>query len=500
MTSVLQRLQETVTETPTNIILSDETSQLSAAQLQAGISTLAARLAQHNIQRLAVYADNGTDWVLLDLACQQANIVLLPIPLFFSQQQIQHALLSAGISHICVGKGLNDALAFLTLSNSAALSGSFQLYPLPRPTSADLPVCTQKITFTSGSSGSPKGVCLSVDQQMTMVEALLQRINHSGLKHLCLLPLSTLLENVAGVYAPLLSSGSVIAPPLASVGLSGSSGLHTPTLLAAIDRIQPNSLILLPQMLQALVMAANTGWQVPASLRFVAVGGAKVAEGLIAAAVAVGIPVFQGYGLSECASVVALTDVSCQMSASVGKPLNHVDVAIEAGEVVVKGNVFLGYVDEPNSWYQQVLHTGDMGKIDLQGLLYLSGRKKNIQVSSFGRNINPEWIESELIAGSIIKQAVIYTEAKPYVVALIEPYSAAINAAEIAGYIAKVNTTLPDYAQLKHWCLLPTPLQQTPQLLTNNGRLKREAFYQHYQHAIAALYSREPQEANNAVF
>lgn len=152
MTSVLQRLQETVTETPTNIILSDETSQLSAAQLQAGISTLAARLAQHNIQRLAVYADNGTDWVLLDLACQQANIVLLPIPLFFSQQQIQHALLSAGISHICVGKGLNDALAFLTLSNSAALSDSFQLYPLPCPTRADLPVGTQKITFTSGSS------------------------------------------------------------------------------------------------------------------------------------------------------------------------------------------------------------------------------------------------------------------------------------------------------------------------------------------------------------
>lgn len=480
-------------------VISDTHRRLNRDQLQTEIEAMAQVLIAQQVQRLAIIADNGIDWVVADLACQRINIVALPVPLFFSAQQRRHALAAAGISHVCVGAGvLADVNAAPT--PAVRIGQSLSLIALAPAPAVVLPEGTQKITFTSGSTGTPKGVCLSLSHQLATVQALLQRVGRQGLTHLCLLPLATLLENLAGVYAPIMSGGTVLVPPLASVGLSGSSGLDISTLLTAIEHNAPNSLILLPQMLQALVVATTKGWHVPRSLQFVAVGGAKVAPNLISAAVAAGIPVYQGYGLSECGSVVALSDASCQRSASVGKPLAHVDVSVNQGELVVRGNVFLGYVGAPESWYATAVHTGDMGDIDRQGMMHLLGRKTHVQVSSFGRNLNPEWVESELLAGALFKHAVVYTEAKPYTVALLEPYQHSLSTAQIEAYIASVNTRLPDYAQIRRWALLPQALAATPTLLTSNGRVKREAFYQYYDHSLQALYQPSTQEPINAVF
>ena len=88
-------------------------------------------------------------------------------------------------------------------------------------------------------------------------------------------------------------------------------GLDAARLLGTLSREQPNSLILVPELLQVLVVAAERGWQPPASLQFVAVGGAKVSRELLERADAAGIPVYEGYGLSECASVVCLNTPAC---------------------------------------------------------------------------------------------------------------------------------------------------------------------------------------------
>ncbi|MDQ7073053.1 MAG: AMP-binding protein, partial [Gammaproteobacteria bacterium] len=148
-----------------------------------------------------------------------------------------------------------------------------------------------------------------------------------------------------GIYAPLLSGGSVIALQH-TLGFNGSSGFDVNKLTTTITDYQPQSMILLPELMQALLGAIKHGWQPPESLRFIALGGSKVSISLLQEAHDLGLPVFEGYGLSECGSVVSLNTPADRLLGSIGKVLKHVSVAIENNEIVVSGNTFLGYIDD----------------------------------------------------------------------------------------------------------------------------------------------------------
>ena len=130
-------------------------------------------------------------------------------------------------------------------------------------------------------------------------------------------------------------------------GFSGSRLTDPMALLGAITKAEPETLILVPELLQLLVIASGMGWQAPASLRFIAVGGSKVAPALLARARALGLPVHQGYGISECASVVSLATADNSHADSVGRILPHLTVTIIDSELVVSGNTFLGYASTP---------------------------------------------------------------------------------------------------------------------------------------------------------
>jgi acyl-CoA synthetase (AMP-forming)/AMP-acid ligase II len=101
--------------------------------------------------------------------------------------------------------------------------------------------------------------------------------------------------------------------------------------------LRPHSIVLVPELLRLLVAAAERGWPVPGSLKFVAVGGAAVSVDLLARAEAVGLPVFEGYGLSECASVVCLNTPDARRRGSVGRPLPHASVRLaDDGQIMVR--------------------------------------------------------------------------------------------------------------------------------------------------------------------
>ncbi|TNE76471.1 MAG: long-chain fatty acid--CoA ligase [Gammaproteobacteria bacterium] len=488
MPSIISQLEHL--ENSQDIVLRDTAGGLSFQQLHSVCSQLANQLVNHGIRHLALHADNGMEWVIADLACQMADICILPLPTFFSIAQIKHALRETPVDAIISDNpALKSVVGEISHSEPLPDSTHQQLLILrEKAGSALIPQHTGKITYTSGSTGTPKGVCLSNEQLLEQAAILANAVALTRPRHLCLLPLSTLLENVAGVYTPLMAGGEVIVPTLRELGFCGSSSVNAATMTSVISRYQPTSLILTPQLLLLLVAAAAKGWQVPASLRFVAVGGSRVSPTLLSRAWQLGIPAYEGYGLSECASVVSLNTPHHHVPGSCGRPLPHLGVRFVDGEVIVTGNPMLGYVNDPESWGNQAIHTGDLGYLDTEGYLHINGRRKNLLISSFGRNINPEWVESEFLSNPALAELVVFGDARPYCIALLTPRQKEMSDEQIQKLVDDVNRRLPDYAQVREWARLPAPLTTNPALITDNGRPRRNAIADHYAALVDSLY------------
>jgi long-subunit acyl-CoA synthetase (AMP-forming) len=361
-----------------------------------------------------------------------------------------------------------------------------RLFRLRPPTSA-IDAGAAKISYTSGTTGEPKGVRLPLAALDAVAMSLREATQALEIRrHLCVLPLSTLLENVAGVYAPFLAGAEVIVPDPTETGLIGAAGLDVGRLLRCIQRHEPHSVILVPQMLAALVEAFEAGAPVPMSLRFVAVGGAHVPTPLLERAGRCGLPVYEGYGLTECASVVAMNTPGAHRPGSVGRALPHARVHVDAtGEIVVAGAKMLGYVGEP-ALESTDIRSGDVGRIDTDGFIYVRGRRRNVFITSFGRNVSPEWVEAELARSKRIRQAALFGEARPWNVAVI--VAASSRRGEIAADIERVNADLPDYARVGRWILADEPFSHENGLATLNGRLRRDSILRAYQHRIDLCY------------
>ena len=432
------------------LALVGDSLQYSYGELSREIQARAAMLS--GVQVLGLALDNGPEWILWDLACVEAKIPCVPLPPFFTQVQKTHALKMAGVSHLLSPAGLADT----------GLSSR-----------SKMPESTSKITFTSGTTGTPKGVCLSQDG-LEQVALSLTQVLGSDLadRHLSVLPLAVLLENVAGIYAALLAGGTVYVPSLKTIGFTNPFQPDFKMLSVYMAHNKITSAILVPELLRGLMSVSP---QLP-DLRFVAVGGAKVSSASISFARQNGLPVYEGYGLSECGSVVSLNIPGSNKVGSVGKILPHVNLSERNGEIVVKSPAFLGYVGE--SHYGE-FYTGDLGRIDEDGFLFIEGRKKNVLITSYGRNVSPEWIEGILLAQPEIMQAVVYGDDQSFLSALVVPSSDWVDVGEA---VKRTNAALPEYAHIKEFRVVP-PFTAANETLTGTGRPRREK--------ILNLYTKE---------
>ncbi|WP_462159601.1 AMP-binding protein [Pseudoalteromonas sp. GB56] len=457
--------------------------RVSADEFWQHVEALSSHLRTMNLQCVAVELDNGLAWLVVDFALMQAGIVSLPLPHFFSASQREYALHKAQPQLLirAAGPDLKEPQSWSVGEQHITLE------PLVHQsvTSVEFPQGTQKITFTSGSTGQPKGVCLSAQQLLQVGASLVSRCGVSKPTHLCLLPLAVLLENVAGVYAPMLAGGSIHVPALASLGFDGTALREPQKLLAIISQVQPNTLILVPELLKGLVLACEMGWNAPQSLVFIAVGGAKVAPALIERARQLGLPVYQGYGLSEAGSVVSLASRIDVDSASVGQPLDHVEYNIVDGELILQKPVFLGYLGEPPQ--QKVGYaTGDLVALE-GGEIHILGRKKNQIILSNGRNVSPEWPESLLLSNSAISQVVVVGEGEACLCALIycDPR---VDNMQLSALVDSANEQLPNYANINNFLRLSTPLSIEDGYLSANQRPKREAINRGFATQISQLF------------
>lgn len=467
------------------ICLDDGRQTWSRAALDEQVRAFAEQLSAQGTRVMATLLDNSPAWVVADLATTQAGLVHVPLPSFFTLAQIAHALRAAGVDTVLTTREVAAAWPHAAARQIELAQQTLWLLRLPADPVA-MPAGTTKITYTSGTTGQPKGVCLGAAAWQRVVDGLQEAMAPLNIgRHLCALPYSVLLENLAGLRAPLAHGTTCITLPMSEIGLTGASGFDAARFHSVVVRHRPNSMILLPQMLHAWTAhLMQTHQRAPDSLTLVAVGGAAVGARLILEARAVGIPAYEGYGLSEGASVQTLNLPGADRPGSAGRALPHARLRVAAdGEIEIAGSLFSGYLgDAPSGceWWP----SGDLGSIDGDGYLHLRGRKKHVLITAYGRNVSPEWVETALRAEPAIAQAVVFGEAQPALSAVLWPMQPDTPDAELQAAVDDANATLPDYAHVQRWVRARAPFEAGSGMSTANGRPQRTAIWQRHADAL----------------
>lgn len=440
-------------------------------------------------QTIGLFGANGIDWSVGLLAAWTAGKTVVPLPPFFSRQQLEHICRDAGVEHIVVTRDAGNSAAAVGLALSQIHDRRSEILPAAK-NGAEI------IVYTSGSTGQPKGVRFRLEQLEWQARTLAAAIDASSEdSYLSVLPLPLLLETIGAICVPMLVGARThFASSIAeNLGVGRSADL-----MNEVARSKPTTMILVPQLLASWVAQLEANRQTaPDSLRFVAVGGAPVAEDLVKRAWVLGIPVHEGYGLTECCSVVALNRPGCRKPGTVGKPLSGVRVRVEDGELVVNGPAVMeGYVrgTRPDpSW-----RTGDLGNFDQDGYLRVSGRKDSLLVFASGRNVSPEWVEAMLLADPHIAACAVLGYGESQLRVLLIPSSIGerwlLDAprAHILLWLEQICIEAPAYAVPRDFVICLGGEASRIGILTPNGRIARTAAASAYpalklaQHPVAA--------------
>jgi long-subunit acyl-CoA synthetase (AMP-forming) len=448
---------------------SDGMGALTRAGLAARVAECAASL-RSLPDTLGLLGENTNDWVVAQLAGWVAGKTMVPIPAFFSPEQQQHILADCGISHVIATSRLAEQAHQLGGVVVPVSGGRRSDFPEPRSGGG-------QIIYTSGSTGRPKGVRLALGQIEHSAAMLAEATSaQKSDSYLSVLPLPLLLETICAICVPLLVGARTQFDPdlTATIARGQPQGLD-----AAFNRHAPTTSVLVPELLAVwLAELAASGKRAPASLRFVAIGGAPVAAALAEKAWGQGIPVHEGYGLSECCSVVSVNRPGNRRPGTVGQPLPGLAVSIDDGEIVVDGpTVMEGYRNGDAA--TRPWRTGDLGQLDDDGYLHIAGRKDNLIVTSYGRNVSPEWIEALLTADERISACAVLGHGEPHLRALIipSPQGAAwferSTKTQALLELSFICREAPAYAVPRDFVVLDRNEATRRNLLTSNGRFRR---------------------------
>ena len=231
---------------------------------------------------------------------------------------------------------------------------------------------------------------------------------------------------------------------------------------------------------------------------------------------AAGVLVLEGWGMTETSTAATIATPEVFKFGTIGKPFPGVEIRIaEDGEILVKGpNVFQGYYKNEEATRETIvdgwLHTGDVGEIDEDGFLKITGRKKDIIITAGGKNITPANLEAEIKQHPLVSQCVVIGDRRPYLVALVtldpeeavkwatehdveaDPAALASNEdvrAELQGHLDRVNQKFARVEQVKKFEILPADLSQEGGELTPTMKVKRNVVADKYDDRVEALYA-----------
>lgn len=528
--------------------------------------------------RIGVLVANSLEHVCMDQAALALGLVPVPLHVIDNPESLAYVLADSGASLLFIDsvarwqliepfmRRLPALRRVVYLGAEASGEGIVRPFtqwlatapPCGHPMSSVTldPEALAAIVYTSGTTGRPKGVMLSHRNVVSNVHSILAAIPVLQTDvFLSFLPLSHTLERTVGYYVP-IAAGACVAFARSVSGLMEDFTVVRPTVLISVPRIYERVYAVLLEAMEhrlagrpLLELAVRSGWarfaraqgeraRVPMLLRCLAplldraigarvrarfggrlraavTGGAPVPSPVARTFLALGIPLLQGYGLTESAPVVACNTPADNHPESVGRPLPDVETRIGAdGELLVRGpNVMLGYWGRPAETAQAIdaggwLHTGDQAQI-IDGRILIRGRIKDIIVTSTGEKISPVDLETAILADSTFEQVMVVGEGRPYIAALCvlnrslweqeagklgldpaDPRSLRSPAALkwAAARIAAAVGGLPAYARPRAVFLMTEPWTIDAGLLTPTLKPKRPALATRFAEAIAELY------------
>jgi long-chain acyl-CoA synthetase len=293
---------------------------------------------------------------------------------------------------------------------------------------------------------------------------------------------------------------------------------------ARVRRLQETGVEVSPELQQAFDQAEESLFKnvralFGSNIRECVTGAAPIAKEILEFFYACGLPVLEGYGMTETATVATVnrTAGGNYRFGSVGKAMEGVQVRIAGdGEVLIKGpNIFQGYYKNDEATKSALedgwMHTGDLGRLDEDGFLFITGRKKDIIITAGGKNITPANLENGLKQTRWISQAVVVGDRRPYLVALItlDPEETGALAAQLGiedGNLAtlaeneqvraeiqlavdEVNSHVGPVEQIKRFAILDHDLSQETGELTPTLKVKRNVVHEKFAERVDALYS-----------
>ncbi len=552
---------------------------LSWRQVQAEVARWQSALSGLGLQRgdcVAIMLRNCPVWVMFDQAAMSLGLVTVPLYTVDRPDNVAYIVNDADVKVLLfetaeqwqalntVRDRLGSVVRFVSIDNLRN-TGELRLVSMGEflPKTAQLLPATPCLTddlvsiiYTSGTTGKPKGVMLSHANMLSNAHACLDTFAVKGDDlFLSFLPLSHTFERTLGYYLAVMT-GTPVAYARSIQLLSEDLQSIRPTLLISVPRIYERVYGAIrtkleegsPLRRRLFYFAVDVGWarfeyqqgrgtwkasflfwpllqklvaqkvldKLGGRLRAALSGGAALSPEISRVFVGLGLPVLQGYGLTETSPVITGNHPESNYPDSVGQPIRDVKVRLgDQNVLLVKGpNVMLGYWNNPEATAQMIdadgwLNTGDVAHISGSGHVYITGRIKEIIVMSNGEKIPPNDMELAILHDPLFDQVMIFGEAHPYLVAVAvlnlevwlhfasevgirpdmpEALTDSRVEAKVLRRIARNLRGFPGYARVNRVLLLKEPWSIDNGLMTPTLKIKRDEVARRYAAQIKMLY------------
>ncbi len=440
-------------------------------------------------QAVAVWSENRLEWLLADNAILAVGAVTVPLHASLPPGQLAFPLTDAEVQWIFVASsrqleqvqelrlpGLRGILAFEDVS-FARLSARGQSLTTELPGARPEDLAT--IMYTSGTTGRPKGVMLTHANLLSNAVAYAQAAQiASDAVVLNWLPLSHIFARTVEHYVHLVAGSTLCLAESAE------------SVIRNLAEIAPTHFNSVPRFYEK-ILGADLRHMFGPRLRWLGSGGAPLPPHVAEAFAQAGLLVLPGYGLTESSPVIALNRPDCHRAGTVGPALPGVEIRIaQDGEILTRGShVMQGYWKQPTETDEVLrdgwLATGDLGALDADGFLSITGRKKDLIVLSSGKKVAPAYLEAKLVADPDIDQAVVFGDGRSYLTALLV---SALTPEQLTERVRILLADLAPWEQVKRFAVLTEPFSVARDEMTVSLKLRRAAIFARHRAKIDALY------------